>query len=112
MWQARSAVRQQRCSGGAVRCALLVALVLWPCPAAGPAGAQEWLYTVRPGDSLWLLSNRWLTDAGLLPELQRLNAGDDGPWSAAQTVEVEEGGSLWRFAPLALVPIVLLVLLL
>ena len=39
-------------------------------------------------------------------------AGDDGPWSAPHTVEVEEGGSLWRFAPLALVPIVLLVLLL
>ena len=31
-------------------------------------------HRVRPGDSLWLLSNRDLTDGGLLPELQRLNA--------------------------------------
>jgi hypothetical protein len=38
-------------------------------------------------------------------------AGDDGPWSAAQAIDLG-GGSLWRFAPLALVPILLLVLLL
>jgi hypothetical protein len=67
MRQARPAERQQRRRGGA----MLVALALWTWLPA--AQAQEWLYTVRPGDSLWLLSNRYLRDAGLLPELQRLN---------------------------------------
>jgi hypothetical protein len=35
--------------------------------------AQEWVYTVRPGDSLWGVAQRYLSPAGDLPRLQELN---------------------------------------
>jgi hypothetical protein len=35
--------------------------------------ADEWLYTVQPGDNLWSLTERYLNDHAHLPELQRLN---------------------------------------
>jgi hypothetical protein len=54
---------------------------------------------LAPGRYYWRVAS---TDA----------SGDDGPWSAPHALEVTGGGSLWHLAPLALVPIVLLVLLL
>ncbi len=51
-------------------CALLVLLLL---PFTLPALAQEWVYTVRPGDSLQALAERYLSDSGDLPRLQALN---------------------------------------
>lgn len=50
----------------------LLATCLWL--ASGCAlGADEWLYSVRPGDTLWSLSHRYLTDPTLLEPLRALN---------------------------------------
>ena len=38
-----------------------------------PATAQEWFYTVRPGDSLWMVAERYLSSTDDLPKLQALN---------------------------------------
>jgi len=35
--------------------------------------AEEWVYTVKAGDTLWALTKRYLTDLSLWPELQRMN---------------------------------------
>ena len=40
----------------------------------GPAVAQEWLYTVRPGDTLWRLSETYLTDINYWRQLKARNA--------------------------------------
>ncbi|MBK8173917.1 MAG: FecR domain-containing protein [Rhodospirillales bacterium] len=39
-----------------------------------PALAQEWLYTVRPGDNIWLISEFYLRDTSFWRALQKLNA--------------------------------------
>lgn len=44
--------------------------VLAPC---GPLAAQTWVYTVRPGDNLWDLSETYLKSMGYWRRLQRLN---------------------------------------
>ena len=41
--------------------------------AAPPASAQEWLYTVRPGDNLWNITADYLTRMDYWPRLQALN---------------------------------------
>ena len=40
---------------------------------AQPGQSQEWIYTVRPGDNLWDLSERHLVSVNYWPRLQRLN---------------------------------------
>jgi hypothetical protein len=35
--------------------------------------AEEWLYTVQPGDNIWSVTERYLTSLGLWPKLQALN---------------------------------------
>ncbi|MCS6781420.1 MAG: LysM peptidoglycan-binding domain-containing protein, partial [Geminicoccaceae bacterium] len=42
-----------------------------------PAGAADWLYTVRPGDHLWNLAQRYLNDRGRWLELGRYNGLPD-----------------------------------
>ncbi len=51
-------------------CVLLVLLLL---AYTVPARAQEWVYTVRPGDNLRALAERYLSDPGDLARLQALN---------------------------------------
>ena len=41
--------------------------------------AQDWIYTVRPGDNLWDLTEKHLTHIRYLKKLQKLNAIED-PW--------------------------------
>ncbi len=41
--------------------------------AAPPASAQEWFYTVRPGDNLWNITADYLTRMDYWPRLQALN---------------------------------------
>jgi hypothetical protein len=58
------------------RLASLAALVFaWCLLSLHPAArcAEEWEYTVQPGDTLWDLSERYLLDLSFLPRLQRLN---------------------------------------
>jgi len=42
-----------------------------------PASAQEWIYTVRPGDTLWDVSAKYLNNPAKAFKLQALNAIDD-----------------------------------
>jgi hypothetical protein len=58
-----------RCVGGALRPVLQAVAMLgvWPTSAM----TQGWLYTLRPGESLWAVASRYLSDTDLLPELQR-----------------------------------------
>ena len=52
----------------------LTALTAWLLAQAWPANcADEWVYTVRPGENLWLLTERYLNDHEHVLELQRLN---------------------------------------
>ncbi len=51
------------------RCLLLAMLIILPTCAI----AEEWVYTVRPGDNLWNLTERHLTDMHYVKKLQRLN---------------------------------------
>jgi len=46
---------------------------------SGPALAQgpEWLYTVRPGDTIWSISDRYLVSMRYWQELQRMNQVSD-----------------------------------
>ena len=46
---------------------------MWVC-AGLPARAQEWLYTVRPGDTLWRLSETYLTNVDYWRQLKTRNA--------------------------------------
>jgi len=50
----------------------LFATCLWVASACAIA-ADEWVYTVREGDSLWTLTQRFLTHPNLLPRLQAHN---------------------------------------
>lgn len=57
------------------RLAVAVVTAAWML-VAGPALAQTgpaWLYTARPGDTVWDLSRRYLNDWRRWPELQALN---------------------------------------
>jgi hypothetical protein len=58
-----------RCVGGALRPVLLASAMLGVRLTS--ATAQGWLYTLRPGESLWAVASRYLSATGLLPELQR-----------------------------------------
>jgi hypothetical protein len=44
---------------------------------ANTAQAQEWHYTVRPGDNLWDVSTRYLSAVDYWPKLQALNGVTD-----------------------------------
>lgn len=44
---------------------------------ARPAATQDWLYTVRPGDTLWGLSETYLLDVSYWRQLRSLNAVAD-----------------------------------
>jgi len=50
----------------------LFATCLWVASACAIA-ADEWVYTVREGDTLWTLTQRFLTHQNLLPRLQAHN---------------------------------------
>ncbi|MCP5245305.1 MAG: FecR domain-containing protein [Burkholderiales bacterium] len=50
-------------------CFLIAALIGLPSCAI----AEEWIYTVRPGDNLWNLTERHLTDMRYISRLQQLN---------------------------------------
>lgn len=52
---------------------LLLGLSLHFWLAAMPAHSQEWLYTVRPGDNLWNITEDYLTRMDYWPRLQALN---------------------------------------
>jgi hypothetical protein len=55
---------------------LLTALAVYPL-MVGTTGAQEWLYTVRPFDTLWDLSEAYLLDVSYWSRLQALNSVAD-----------------------------------
>lgn len=55
---------------GKIRCLLPVFLVILPISAV----AEEWIYTVRPGDNLWNLTERHLNGMDYVPQLQQLNS--------------------------------------
>ena len=50
-------------------CFLIAVLISLPSCAI----AEEWIYTVRPGDNLWNLTERHLTDMRYIGRLQQLN---------------------------------------
>lgn len=53
-----------------------LAAAAWMLLFAAPASGQTeptWLYTARPGDTIWSLGRRYLSDWRRWPELQRLN---------------------------------------
>lgn len=52
---------------------LLSLAALWPEVSL----SQEWIYTVRPGDTLWHLSEQHLVEASLVGRLQELNNVSD-----------------------------------
>ncbi|MDE2389572.1 MAG: LysM peptidoglycan-binding domain-containing protein [Betaproteobacteria bacterium] len=54
---------------GKIRRLLLVLLMILPVSVA----AEEWIYTVRPGDNLWNLTERHLKSMDYVPQLQQLN---------------------------------------
>lgn len=83
---AMMAAHEDQCGGageGAVnwenwRRAALVAVTAAVCASlARPIAAQDWLYTVRPGDTLWGLSETYLVDVGYWRQLRSLNAVAD-----------------------------------
>ncbi len=53
-----------------IRSMLLVLAMIFPVSAV----AEEWIYTVRPGDNLWNLTERHLKSMDYVPQLQQLNA--------------------------------------
>ena len=50
-------------------CCLFITLIILPVYAA----EEEWIYTVRPGDNLWNLSERHLNGTQYVRRLQQLN---------------------------------------
>lgn len=66
--------RRRTLIAGCARACVLASLWLGLGPLASiPALAQEWVYTVRPGDSLWNVAQRYLSDTSYLPRLEALN---------------------------------------
>ena len=54
--------------GGICGIALFLLMIL-----SASAAAEEWIYTVRPGDNLWNLTERHLKSMDYVPQLQQLN---------------------------------------
>jgi hypothetical protein len=54
---------------GKIHSLLLVLLMALPASVV----AEEWIYTVRPGDNLWNLTERHLNSMDYVPQLQQLN---------------------------------------
>ncbi|QOJ22645.1 MAG: FecR domain-containing protein [Gammaproteobacteria bacterium] len=54
---------------GRIHSLLLALLMALPAPVV----AEEWIYTVRPGDNLWNLTERHLNSMDYVPQLQQLN---------------------------------------
>ncbi|MDX1606281.1 MAG: FecR domain-containing protein, partial [Candidatus Competibacterales bacterium] len=52
---------------------LLVACLTLLTALPTVAGAANWLYTVRPGDTLWSVAEKYLHHVGYVPRLQTLN---------------------------------------
>ncbi len=52
---------------------IAIALLLSSITLLNTASAQEWVYTVRPGDSLWEISNNYLISPEYWPKVQALN---------------------------------------
>ena len=50
----------------------LLPLALFMALPQGAVGG-DWIYTVRPGDNIWQLSQQYLNDPNKWPEVQRLN---------------------------------------
>lgn len=59
--------------GRGLRTALVLTVLLPILAATGPARASDWLYTVRPGDSLWTIAERFLLRPSRWLELGRYN---------------------------------------
>ena len=59
--------------GRAVRISALFGFLLPALLASTAAHAQEWLYTVRPGDNIWNITADYLTKMSYWPKLQALN---------------------------------------
>lgn len=55
-------------TGFVVLAALLLGLV-----AAAPVSAEDWIYTVRPGDTLWQLTDKYLDGRRYMHQLQEYN---------------------------------------
>lgn len=53
---------------------LLLCLLVF---SAAPAWAEEWIYTVRPGDNLWNISNNYLKGISYWPKVQNHNGITD-----------------------------------
>ncbi len=53
--------------GSLLLCVLLMSLF------TGSVFAHEWIYTARPGDTLWDLAEKHLTSVGYTPHVQKLN---------------------------------------
>ena len=58
---------------------ITVMLFLTFCLSSHYVFAQDWIYTVRPGDNLWDLTEKHLTHIRYWKKLQELNAIED-PW--------------------------------
>jgi hypothetical protein len=50
-----------------------LAAILWLVSGFASAQGPEWLYTVRPGDSIWTITDRYLVSMRYWQDLQRLN---------------------------------------
>jgi hypothetical protein len=81
MWRAARAVLATRWRWAGLGAVALACGL--PCSNPAALGAedrgaeQEWVYTVKAGDTLWDLTERYLTDLSLWPELQQLNRVQD-----------------------------------
>lgn len=53
--------------------AIAILYCLFVFPTATRAAAQDWIYTVRPGDNLWDLSEEYLINMEYWPKLQAIN---------------------------------------
>ncbi len=59
--------------GRARKMSIWVGFLLSALLATTAAQAQEWLYTVRPGDNIWNITSDYLTSMSYWPKLQALN---------------------------------------
>jgi len=72
----RTAARKHTHLGIFTACSLAYVASLFMLMLFAPAGtvhAQEWIYTVRPGDNLWDFSEEYLTDIRYWKRLQQIN---------------------------------------